>query len=206
MTDGPVISKCLLRFGPYKDNLGKPLYRGMKGWVRPTSPVVNVATGEVTTGATPILISDEGQALIYLAHTDQSALSQGFLYSVRWQAGYGDSPPERTFALPVAVGGTTSYDLLVPSTVYPGVFVPLEPDPDPDPVPVPSIGPVTSYHHYQTSPAASWVIDHNLENSIPDVTLKVDNRLVYTDVEYVSSTRITVIWPTPTTGEAYLTI
>ena len=61
--------------------------------------------------------------------------------------------------------------------------------------------------HVQTTPAASWVIPHQL-GTYPDVVLLPDSsgpgERVYTDVVYLDGDTLTVDWPSAESGRAYL--
>lgn len=59
---------------------------------------------------------------------------------------------------------------------------------------------------HQTSPAATWLITHNL-NKKPDLALFIDPNLterVWTDVSYLDSNTLTVVWPSAVSGWAYI--
>ncbi len=59
------------------------------------------------------------------------------------------------------------------------------------------------FTHSQTSASATWVIDHPL-NRKPNVLLIVDGQEVFADVFFPSNSRVTVVFPSPVTGEANL--
>jgi len=61
-----------------------------------------------------------------------------------------------------------------------------------------------SYHHQQLSPAATWVIVHNL-NGYPNITI-VDSAgtQVEGEVKYDSGTQVTVSFSSAFAGDAYL--
>lgn len=84
------------------------------------------------------------------------------------------------------------YDFLVFSTRVP--FDALE------------AGGISRYTHTQSSPAAQWTINHGLGTK-PDVVLVADSspgEKVYSDVFYVDDNTLTVEWPSPESGAAYL--
>jgi len=55
----------------------------------------------------------------------------------------------------------------------------------------------------QTIPLSSWTIPHEFGRR-PDVTIYIGNEIVDTDV-YATATTVTVVFPTPRTGQAVLT-
>jgi hypothetical protein len=60
--------------------------------------------------------------------------------------------------------------------------------------------------HQQSAPAASWPITHGL-GKFPSVVLVLDSdptEAVYTDVQYTDENNLTVVWPSPESGKAYL--
>lgn len=63
------------------------------------------------------------------------------------------------------------------------------------------------YTHHQATPAASWVIHHN-QNRVVTPTIVLDTggfgEVVYTDVEILDLDTITLDFPAPVTGYAYL--
>lgn len=59
------------------------------------------------------------------------------------------------------------------------------------------------FTHTQTTPSASWTITHNL-NAYPPVVVLVGGEQVYTDVAYVDANTVSLSFPTPTAGAAYL--
>lgn len=60
----------------------------------------------------------------------------------------------------------------------------------------------TAYEYVQSTPAASWIINHNLNRPV-HVTLYNDSgEIVYSDVQRGSSNTLTVSFPAPTTGSA----
>jgi hypothetical protein len=80
--------------------------------------------------------------------------------------------------------------LLIPFTVAPGGDLP-------------SSG---RYVHTQSAPAALWNVSHNLGTK-PNVVLVVDSdptEPVITDVFYTDDNHLTVEWPSPESGKAYL--
>jgi hypothetical protein len=60
------------------------------------------------------------------------------------------------------------------------------------------------YVHTQSSPSASWVIDHNLGRKVHVTLLDPLGRVVYSDVEHGSDNQATVIYPTPVAGYAVI--
>lgn len=62
------------------------------------------------------------------------------------------------------------------------------------------------YAHTQTEPAATWLIQHGL-GRYPPVVLLLDSHPgepVTTDLTYLDADTISVEWPTPETGTAYI--
>jgi hypothetical protein len=60
--------------------------------------------------------------------------------------------------------------------------------------------------HSQTTPAATWLIQHDLSTK-PDVRLfltETPEERVYTDVVYVDLNNIEIIWPEPKSGWAFI--
>ena len=56
----------------------------------------------------------------------------------------------------------------------------------------------------QSSPSASWVINHNL-NKYPCVTVADDTmHVVFPDVQYSDLNNVAVVFPAPATGSAHL--
>lgn len=83
-------------------------------------------------------------------------------------------------------------------------------DPDPDvlviPVPGPS-GSVGGYTHVQSSPSASWLINHNLGRyPLCQVLIDIDGdtfpELVIADVEHNSVNQTAITFPSAQTGRA----
>jgi hypothetical protein len=65
---------------------------------------------------------------------------------------------------------------------------------------------VPTYVHTQSSPAASWLVEHN-RGTRPTVKLFTDDdgdESVYTDVHYIDDNSLIVEWPAPTSGLAYV--
>lgn len=60
-----------------------------------------------------------------------------------------------------------------------------------------------AFVHVQSSPLATWVIDHGL-GAYPAVTLIVDGVEVEADVVYGSLNQTSIIFPAPTAGTARL--
>jgi hypothetical protein len=122
------VSTFALRFGPYTDAAGKPVFVGLRGTVRPSSPVLHLSTGAVIADAPiPFEIGADGSAVVSgLAHTDLAALAPvGFAYLVEWTASsLAKTPGDRRVAVPAAAGATVDFDLLAPSPA-PGVLVPV---------------------------------------------------------------------------------
>ena len=67
------------------------------------------------------------------------------------------------------------------------------------------IGPAggVAYVHTQTTPSASWVIQHNLER-YPGITVVVDGEVVLADVYYIDINNINVVLAQPASGLAIL--
>ncbi|MGG5257439.1 hypothetical protein [Phycicoccus avicenniae] len=64
----------------------------------------------------------------------------------------------------------------------------------------------TRYLHTQTAPAAQWTVTHNL-GTFPQVVTIGDSepgRPVIADVFYVDANTLTITWPSPESGKAYL--
>ena len=64
----------------------------------------------------------------------------------------------------------------------------------------------TAYAHHQVTPAATWTITHNL-NSYRDPVIVIDSNpdeIIKTDVEIVDTNTLTIIFPSPESGWAYL--
>lgn len=121
------VSRCTVSFGPYTDALGAVAFAGLRGRIRPTRPVIEIATGAVIVPEwIDVTIGSDGTATVSLAHTDQNGITPaGFSYEVTWGGRIGDpSPGDKEFALPVAAGATADFDLLGPSVVDP-VVVPI---------------------------------------------------------------------------------
>lgn len=201
------VVQALVRFGPW------PKFAGMRGVVRSSVPIYNKLNGEaIFVKPLTITLDKDGYTEQYLPFTDRDVNSTlNFDYEISWVSGYAPSPPARKFRLPSAVH-EVHYIALVQSSTVPGVFVPLEPAPvapapapsSPAPAPSsPASNVLISHAHVQSTPAASWLIDHSL-NRKPSVALVVGGKLVLTDVEYPSNSRVTVLWPVPTVGEAHL--
>lgn len=53
----------------------------------------------------------------------------------------------------------------------------------------------------QPTPAATWVVAHNL-NTYPAVVILVDSNQVYSDVSYPDLNHLSIAFPTPVTGIA----
>lgn len=65
-------------------------------------------------------------------------------------------------------------------------------------------GGVASYTHHQTTPAATWVIDHHL-GLIPSVFLLDDNgQVMFGEIQYPSDQTVLIVHSAPYTGTAYL--
>ena len=60
------------------------------------------------------------------------------------------------------------------------------------------------YPHIQSTPAATWLVIHNLgRRTIPAVTLDdFPGELVYTDVCFIDDNTTTLTWPFPVAGRA----
>lgn len=52
----------------------------------------------------------------------------------------------------------------------------------------------------QTTPASTWIIDHNLNKKVHISLFDDLGRLVYADVEHGSPNQATITFPSPTTG------
>lgn len=62
----------------------------------------------------------------------------------------------------------------------------------------------TVYVHNQTTPAATWIIDHNVGRKV-SVTLYDDSgNVVITDIQHGTVNQATVTWSSPTTGSALI--
>lgn len=63
-----------------------------------------------------------------------------------------------------------------------------------------------TYVHYQPSPSAEWLIQHNIGAIREPVILLASDPThpVYTDVTYVNSDRMLLIFPEPVSGWAYV--
>lgn len=62
------------------------------------------------------------------------------------------------------------------------------------------------YMHVQSTPAATWTVQHNL-NTRPAIVFELDsdpNSLVMTDVTYPSLNTAVVEWPSAESGKAYI--
>jgi hypothetical protein len=65
-------------------------------------------------------------------------------------------------------------------------------------------GQVDGYLHEQTTPAATWIVSHNLDR-YPSVSLIADDgELVEADVHYASTNTVTVVFAQAATGKAAL--
>lgn len=63
-------------------------------------------------------------------------------------------------------------------------------------------GGTAQYVLTQTSPASTWVVNHNLGIS-PKVAIILDNgQLVLTDITYINGNSLVIDFPAPTTGKA----
>jgi hypothetical protein len=70
----------------------------------------------------------------------------------------------------------------------------------------PTEGPVDEFIHHQSTPAASWDIQHNLATK-PEVRFFLEEapeERVYTDVTYSDLNNIVATWPEPKSGWAYI--
>lgn len=65
-------------------------------------------------------------------------------------------------------------------------------------------GPSASFRHVQSTPAASWLITHNLGKQVlPTLVLDEEPGIpVTTDVEFVDDNSCIVIWSRPVSGRA----
>jgi hypothetical protein len=70
------------------------------------------------------------------------------------------------------------------------------------PIGIPGVS-TPAYLHTQTAPAASWIIEHNL-NRYPQVTVIVDGSEVFADVVFSTLNRVTIVHGEPTSGLAAL--
>lgn len=197
------VTSARVQLGPW------PKYAGMRGWIRSSAPVYHKTTGApIFTNALPFTLNEDGYAELYLPFTDREVNNPAnFTYEVRWISGYQAAPPARKFRLPSSAH-VANYMAMQSSTD--GIFSPSTAalptvDDYHSPAPVPSAPAATAakHVHVQTSPAGSWVIDHAL-NKRPSVLLFVGGQHVYSDLEYSSNARVTVVWPVPTSGEAHL--
>lgn len=59
----------------------------------------------------------------------------------------------------------------------------------------------TGYTHHQTTPSASWLVQHNL-GCYPAVAVYVDGELGLADVEFVDLNTLSIPFPQATTGIA----
>jgi hypothetical protein len=65
-------------------------------------------------------------------------------------------------------------------------------------------GTVAAYTHVQSSPATTWIINHNLGYK-PDVTLYSSGGVVmYAEIVHASNNQTQIIFTIPTTGVARL--
>ncbi len=198
------ITSARVQFGPW------PKYAGMKGWIRSSAPVYDKVTGAaIFINPLPFVLGPDGVAILKLPFTDREVNTpSNFTYEVRWVSGYQTAPPARKFKLPsdqhevnyMTMVQTSTAGLWAPSETpaLPEAEEPYHSTPASE-----SQASVSSYVHTQTTAAASWVIEHPL-NKKPAVALVVGGRLVYSDIEYASNSRVTVVWPVPTVGEAHL--
>lgn len=122
-------TRCILSFGAYTDALNAPAYVGLRGRLRPSDKVTELATGNVILVHewVDFTIGSDGSATLSLPHTDQDGITpQNFTYEVVWDRRLGDpSPGDKVFALPIAGGDAVDFDLLSASANLPGVDVPV---------------------------------------------------------------------------------
>jgi hypothetical protein len=60
------------------------------------------------------------------------------------------------------------------------------------------------YEHEQITPAATWIINHNLGHTAPCQLFNTDNEIVYADVVQGTLNTTTVTFPAPIAGKAVL--
>lgn len=58
-----------------------------------------------------------------------------------------------------------------------------------------------TFVHTQSTPSASWVVNHNL-NSVVSVQLIINGKVEYTDIDHGSPNQSTLTFPSPETGTA----
>lgn len=63
---------------------------------------------------------------------------------------------------------------------------------------------VTEYVHTQSTPAASWVVNHNLGKQFPFVEIIVGGSQVYADITFTSTSQLTITFPSATSGQAHV--
>lgn len=62
----------------------------------------------------------------------------------------------------------------------------------------------SAYIHNQTTPASTWVIDHDLSRKVHVTLFDVFNVVIYADIEHGTPDQTTVTFPDPMTGSAVL--
>src|SRR5215212_523911 len=92
------VQYAAVRFGPW------PRFADMEGWLKPSVPVYNRATGEpIIVGPKRMVLDGNGYSEQFLPFTDSVVNSASFTYEMRWLSGYGAAPsPTRKFILPSA--------------------------------------------------------------------------------------------------------
>lgn len=112
-------------------------------------------------------------------------------------------------------------DSQVSSATYGGedvLIIEFEPEitvvntPSPEFIDLTEVGPggggggITHYTHVQTTPAATWTVNHNL-NGVRNPAVVLDsapNEILWCDVEVVSQNQLVIQFDSPVTGKAYL--
>jgi hypothetical protein len=60
----------------------------------------------------------------------------------------------------------------------------------------------TVYLHEQTTPSATWIINHNVGRRVAVILFDDDGNVVQSDIENGTDNQATVTWSQPTTGSA----
>ncbi len=62
----------------------------------------------------------------------------------------------------------------------------------------------SAYVHTQTSPAATWIINHNLGRKVHVTLFDPAETVVHADIDHGTINQTTITWASPATGSAVL--